>query len=91
MAATFHDQPEMVGLSKINSGNDVIGGLRSNRISTWTGDPGVDPARALGSTRLITDIERVLQVFNYFFASRSGRVSRKKRFNPNQPAVYRLI
>ena len=69
MATAFHDKTEIVGPSEVNSGNDIGCGLRCDRINTGTGRPSIDPAGGLGRTWLITDVERILQIFQYFLAS----------------------
>ena len=69
VTASFYDETEIVGPSEVHSGNDVVCGLRGDGINTGSRDPGVDPTGALGRTRFIAEVERVLQVFDYFFSS----------------------
>jgi hypothetical protein len=93
VTATFYDEAEIVGPSEVNSGNDVVCSLCGDGINTGRRHPGVDPTGALGRTRLIADVERVLQVFDYSFSSCDvcGDVSGHGWFDLNQPAIDRLF
>ena len=59
VTAAFHHEAEIMSFGKAHGRNDVGGALGFDRVGTRLQAPSIKPARALGKTRLIANVERI--------------------------------
>ena len=61
MAATLHDESQIVLAGEIDGRHDILCRLGGHSVGAWPRRPGIDPAEGLGQPDLVAEVVGVLQ------------------------------